>query len=60
MQAVPLPVRVPKRFDEKSARRGVGSCGLWMVNMNVLGTQLSMLRHTSDQCGSFETGLRQG
>lgn len=36
MQGLPRPFRVPKRFDENSARRGVGSFGLRELSTTVL------------------------
>lgn len=42
IQQLPLPVRVPKRFDENNARRGVGSCGLHVVSACLLGENNNM------------------
>ena len=36
----PLPVRVPKRFEENNALRGVASCGLHTVSMGRLEDDL--------------------
>ena len=56
MLILPRPLSVPKRFEENSDLRGVGSCGLKFLAGYKMGANGCS---TFGRCGNFETSRRQ-